>query len=143
MPVHFQLASTPLPTDLPYTNYRDVEIEAGRAVVIDAQNVLGDAGDGIGIMMPPAGPQPVPYAFGVTMEKIRARSNGRVRTQGLVVCKADGPIAPGMRVCMSTVAGKVGWVRAKTPGEPQLGLAQTAAVDGDDIILLVNPATNA
>ena len=94
MPLHYQLAHTPLPTDLPYTNYRDADIAAGLAVTIDAQNLLGVAGDGIGVMIPAAGPQPVPYAFGVTIEKIRALRMMIAQLGRDVHLEVDGGIDP-------------------------------------------------
>jgi hypothetical protein len=143
MALPFQVASTPLPTDLPFTNYGAGDIPSNVAVIIDAQNVLGLAGDGVGITLPAAGGPGIPYAFGVTMERIRPGASGRVRTQGEVVCKSDGAVAAGTRVCVSVAQNKAGFVRATAPGEPQLGLALTSSTDGDEVLVLLQPASNA
>lgn len=141
MALQFQLAKTPLPSDLPFFNYSGTDIPADVAVSIDTVNVLGNAGvSGIGIV-PVAATGNV--TIGVTQTVIKAGSSGPVRTCGIAVTTADGAITAGTVVDASAAASKVGFAKAHTAAKAQLGIALSTAADLDPVLVLVCPALNA
>jgi hypothetical protein len=143
MTVTWQLAKTPLPSDLPFYNYGGTDIPADTAVMLDTTNIMGTAGDGVGVALPTAAAA-IPLGVGVTQETIKAGgSAGRVRTQGIAQVTALCVINAGQVVQMSTTAGHLGQVEAKGAGNPQLGIALTSAQDGDSLLVLLQFANNA
>ncbi len=143
----FQFANVPLPSDLAVYNFSSSDIASNLAVMIDATNVVGTAGDAPGIAVVSG----TPYAVGVTMEIIKAAgtsgvptaTSGRIRTQGLVWMTANGTITAGGVVDASTTSLKVGWAVAHVTAHPQLGVAWSTAADGEPVLVLLQPSNNA
>lgn len=144
MAMTFQLASSPLPTDEVARNYLTAgnDIAAKAVVMIDASNIVGTAGDDIGVKITTTGGS-VDFPYGVALETIvSSGSSARVRTAGRAVCVAHGSITAGDVVMVSATAAHAGQVKTQTPGNPQLGQALTSAADGEDVLVQLCIAKN-
>jgi len=137
-----QLASTPSYGDFPVKNYGGSTLSAKLGVILDTSNVISPTGsnDAIGVAVPGSAGVPV---FGVLLEDIAASGTGRARTSGIAVMKCEGTITAGTLVQVSTTASKVGWAKAQTAASAQIGMAVSSSTDGEDILVLIQPAKNA
>jgi Uncharacterized conserved protein (DUF2190) len=138
-----QISQTPSQTDQPYRNYGGTDIPANVAVSVDATNQIGPVGnEGVGIIPVAASGNVV---IGVTMEKIKAGEQGRVRALGPTAwMQADGAITAGTYVDASAATNKVGWVKAHAAGKATIGIALNgAAADGDLVLVMLVGGFNA
>ena len=140
---NIQLASTPLPSDLPFYNYGVSDIPANTVVILDAANTVNNAVPGntaLGAKLPATGGNPS-LALGVTMEILKVGQTGRVRTQGIAIVTCDGAVTAGAAVDASpTVAGAA---KAHVAAKNSLGQALISAADTEQTLVLINPAPNA
>lgn len=123
--------------DIPFKNATGSDIAAGIAVVMDttAGRVMH--------VKPPAAAGSVAGSIGITVEAIANGKVGRVRCVGAAVATAHGTINPGEGVQIENASGHEGKVIVCGAATTQLGRALTAAVDGDQVLVLVGVATNA
>ncbi len=138
-----QLGQIPSTTDQPYRNYSGTDIPSNVAVSVDATNQIGPIGnEGVGIIPVAASGNVV---IGVTMETIKAGSEGRVRALGPTAwMKADGAITAGAYVDASAAATKVGWAKAHAAGKATIGIALNSAdADGDFVLVMLVGGFNA
>src|SRR5687767_2028851 len=103
--------------DRPYRNVTGTDIAAGLVVIFDASNPealhLAPA-----VKLPTAGATGVTKQAGVTIDKlVTSGAPGRVRVMGSAVTTANGTIATGQKVCISSTALKLGWVRVAAAGD--------------------------
>lgn len=144
MAVNFQEASTPLPGDLPFYNYTGTDIGPNLGVIPDPTNIVGTAGDGLGVTLPPTSAT-IFLGVGVTMETVKAGgSAGKVRTAGIAVMLAFAAYNPGQVLQLCGTAGSLGFAQAQAGGKAQIGIALSASgANGDQILVLLQPANNA
>lgn len=144
MALYNQLASTPSYGDIPAKNYGGSTLSAKTAVIVDTSNVTSvtsaAANDGVGVAVAGAAGVPV---VGVLLEDIATLSTGRLRTSGIAVMKCEGTITAGTLLQVSVTASKVGWAKALTAAKAQIGMALSSSTDGEDILVLLQPANNA
>jgi hypothetical protein len=113
------------------------DIPAGLVVIFDGSNPEGlDTPAGV-ILPAVAASASTARVAGITIDTLTAATGfpGRVRYLGGAVCTANGTIATGTAVTVSTAAGKVGWVIAAATGNLIVGYAENDAVDGDPIVI--------
>lgn len=136
--INVQLATTPLPSDLPCYNYGGSDIPANTVVCLDGTNTITNSvstlATGLGVVLPTTGGNPS-VGFGVTMEVIKAGQTGRVRTAGVALVTGDGAITAGTVVDVSvTTAGRV---KAHTAGKYSFALALSTSADGEQLLINV------
>lgn len=145
MAIQDQIAQTPIFSgDEVFYNYGTTDIPANTVVALDTTNCIGDSnGDATpGIVLPTLGGNPT-LCVGITLETIKAKQTGRVRTSGLAWAVADGAISPGAIVDASPNSNKAGLVTAHSAAKNSLGAARSKAADGDPVLIYVDPSANA
>lgn len=133
MPITAQLAARPA-SHIAVRNYGVTDIPEGTAVIWDLVNV--DPMKAQGIVVPAAAGAVAPAA-GITADTIKAGGWGRLAvSDGEAVAVADGAIAMGDYVQISSTAAKMGRVKTLVAASgAQLGRAMNAAADGDPVVI--------
>lgn len=136
-----QVATTPLPSDVPVMNYGVTAIPANVAVTVDATNQMGTGTNGgMGVAVIAADGDPT---CGVTVVAIPAGGQGYIRTQGDIVLTANGSITAGTYVDASGTTNKVGFAVAHGAGKAHLGIARNSCVDGEQVSVQIQLGTGA
>lgn len=121
--------------DQPRKNTSVATIAAGLVVLYDASNPEALFAPP-GVVLPTQGATGITKIAGITLDPIEAGKVGRVRNLGAAVTTANGTIATGNYVMVSTAASKVGWVMALAgTGEIAVGQALNDAADGDPVLV--------
>ena len=144
MALNAQVSSNPSLDDFPFFNYGATDIPAFVTVKVDPANTVGAGQEGIGITLT-SNTTDGDTNIGVTTQIIKAGTSGLVRTAGLAVCIADGAITAGSWVYAAGAdAGKVGYVKLDpaASSKPTVGLALSTAVDGDQVLVMLNTGRN-
>lgn len=114
--------------DVPYKNTSGVAITAGQVLKLDTGNTESGT-QPIKGMIPTSAVTDKPR--GVALENVAIGGTGRCQTAGEAVVIASGAIAVNQSVGPSATAGQVA---VFTSGDPQLGVAITAAAQAGDQI---------
>jgi hypothetical protein len=136
-----QLASVPLAHDLVVHNYGTTDIDAGQAVTIETTNYVGDGTNTIPGVSLPTQSDVTPQAIGITVETIKAGTNGRVRCLGVATAtsQASGTISPMSVVAAAGPTSNSGGITGGATGYPYLGYALSGGASGDPISVFVLP----
>lgn len=131
MTIYSQLAERP-GDDIAVKNYGVADIPEGTAVLWDLTNV--DPQQPQGIVVPGSGGSMTPQA-GITTEVIKAGGIGRLRVNGEKTATAEGSLAVGDWVQVSSTSAKMGRVKALATAGAQLGRCMNSAADGDPVVI--------
>lgn len=132
--------------DIPVKNYASTTaIPSGTAVLWDATaGNTGTSQQAPGIFVP-ASAGAITGTAGVLIDTLVAAPTattpgaaGRLRRMGSAVCVADGTIAAGAKVMVSSTSGKMGRVKTYTGGAEYLGDAPNGAADGDPVLVEIS-----
>jgi len=127
--------------DVTCQNYGVTDIPANTAVLFDTSNPPSGAGV-FGVVVPTTSGAVTPVA-GITVERIPAGGQGRLRMLGGGVTTASGSITVGDTLQVDSASGKEGRVKTQTSATQQIGLALNSAADGDPITVWIFIAKNA
>jgi hypothetical protein len=119
---------------LPVKNYGGSDIPDGSCVILDTANP-GSSNSPRGVTLPASDVK----AWGFAIGTIPAGKVGLARVYGVAPGIASGTLHVG-DVVMSDSTGAV---LAQTAGKYQVGIAQSEAVSGDRVLVLIERAKNA
>lgn len=141
-----QVAEAPDTTSIAvYNTSTTTAIDAYRAVIVDASNILDNAlvKNQIAVTLPTDTTNPS-IIIGFTRTAIPALGSGRMIPIGPVtLARCKGAVTAGTVVDNSVSAGFTGDVATHTPGKHQCGIALATGADTDLIPIVLTTATNA
>lgn len=138
-PIYSQMAERP-GSCIPVKNYSLLDIPEGTGLIWDLVNI--DVQQPAGVVTPLAA-GPVLKVAGFADEMILAGKMGKMRITGEKTATADGAIAMGDFVQLSSTATKMGHVKVLADAGAQCGQARNAAADGDPVVIEILIAKSA
>ena len=129
-------------------NAGTTDIPANQAVIIDASNILDNAGvkNQIAVTLPTDTTNPS-VCLGITNVLIPAKTEGTVipaNSGQMAIGTCDGAVTAGTVVDNSVTSTKTGRIKTHTAGKYSLALALATGADGDEIpVLMSHAAPNA
>lgn len=129
--------------DVTVQNYGLTDIPAGVAVIWDTANTpvpLGTTAPGVTLVTAAGAVTP---AAGITVERIPAGGNGRLRKLGGYPVQCEGTVTLGDCLQIGNTVNKLGRVKTCGAATQQIGTAMNGGVDGDLVQVWIGIANNA
>lgn len=140
-----QVLAGPRLDALPVYNYGGTDIPAFSAVIVDASNIIDNAGvkNQLGVTLPTDTTNPS-IIIGVTATIIPAGNTGMLQPAGPVIqVQCDGAVTAGSWVDNSTSSTKTGRVKSHSGGKNSMGIALETGADADFILVMLAVGPNA